>query len=143
MRAAFSNLARLSTLQEQILVLALENKQREHRGFDLAEGADLYYAEIFHGIYEFPMRKNYGGRGPREMPCCRIFAPGEIGRRRYAVAKAAISRAVLRLHRRDLVHWVKSQRSTWSGCNLTPAGVEVARQLQTGYLRTAITAQKA
>jgi hypothetical protein len=122
---------KLSPLQKQILVLALRNKEREGRGFDWkAGGPDVFYSEIMAEIYHFPLRKDYGGRGPREMPANRIFAPKQIGEKRYRAAKSAISRSVLRLHRRDLAISIESARSTWSGCILTPSGVVAARRLQ-------------
>jgi hypothetical protein len=122
---------KLSPLQKQILLLALENKEREGRGFDWkAGGADVYYSEILSAVYHFPLRKDYGGRGPRQLPCCRAFAPSEIGKKRYCAAHATISRSVLRLHVQGVAQSVRSKRSTWAGCNLTPAGVALARALR-------------
>jgi hypothetical protein len=117
---------RLSRLQKQILVLALENKQRECRGYDADSGADVYYSEILAEVFRFPVRN---ALSPRKRPCSRIFAPAQIGRRRYRNAIEATSRAVLRLHIRGAVKSAHSKHSTWAGASLTPLGVAIAKQL--------------
>jgi hypothetical protein len=122
--------SKLSRLQRRILVAALANREAEGRTFDMADGADLFYSEILATLYQFPMRKGYA-LGPRALPCCRIFSRDQIGLARYRSVVPAVSKSVLRLAKRGLVRWVTSQHSTWSGCNLTPLGVEIARQLQT------------
>jgi hypothetical protein len=121
--------SRLSTLQKEIVMLAAENKQREGRGFDERDGADVYYSEILVTIFGFPLRKQYE-RTPRELPCCRIFSPSEIGKKRYRAVQATLSRSILRLHAQGVAVSVRSKRSTWAGCNLTPAGVALARALR-------------
>jgi hypothetical protein len=115
---------KLSRLQRQILLLALGNKTREQRGFDVASGADVFYSEILASVFKFPAKKN-----PRLWPSSRIFAPAQIGRRRYRCALATLSRSVLHLHIREVATSAHSKYSTWAGANLTPRGVQVARAL--------------
>jgi hypothetical protein len=119
---------KLSKLQKQILVLALANKQRENRGFE-ARGADLYYSEILREVYGFattgPLREHPGGHD---------FDLTVIGRERYNAAQAAISRTMIRLHSRGLIHAMCGAISRWSGCNLTPLGVEAAETVKTKAL---------
>jgi hypothetical protein len=122
--------SKLSKLQKAILRLAFANKEGEGRGFGLDSGADVYYSEILAVVFQFPTRKQYA-LPLRRLPGRRIFAPAEIGLSRYRSAEVAISRAVLRLHIRRLAKSVHSRHSTWAGASLTPAGVAIARALET------------
>jgi hypothetical protein len=120
--------AKLSKLQKWILSLARENKQREGREFNSSSGADVFYAEVMSKYFDFPTQKSYS-LTLRQLPAGPVFSPEAIGRGRYNSAQVAISRAVLRLQIRGLVEGKRFRHSTWAGCNLTPAGLEVARAL--------------
>jgi hypothetical protein len=126
---------KLSRLQKQILLLALENKLREGRAFPEEEdgGADVYYAEILATVYGFPptgpLRQGYDPAG-RRLAGGWKFSPGEIGQARYNAAQAAVSRAMLRLHSRGLAVCVWGAISHWSGCSLTSAGLEAAKTVK-------------
>jgi hypothetical protein len=111
--------SKLSKLQRFILAAALRNRTREVRSHD-SNGADLYYAEIMVGHFGFePTTDPRGDHGQH-------FDLAAIGKRRYAAASAAISRAALRLGTRGLVRCLKGTVSRWSGLSLTSEGSALA-----------------
>jgi hypothetical protein len=87
--------SKLSRLQKAILLLALDNKEREGRGLDQAGRCDVFYAEILHSIFHFPTKKPYQ-LSPRQLPCNRIFSPEAIGRSRYHTAETSCAPQKLR-----------------------------------------------
>ncbi len=125
---------KLSKLQKQILALALGNKLREERAFDMGSGADVFYSEILATVYGFPLERplrEVAGDFAGMRTGGHRFDPKRIGKARYNAAQAAVSRAVLRLESRGLVLWARSVCSHWSGCDLTPAGFEYAQTVNT------------
>jgi hypothetical protein len=123
--------SKLSKLQKRILAIAFKNKQREGRAFNSDSGADVFYAEIMSEVFHFRPQKPCP-LTLRKLTPSPIFSPTEIGRSRYSSAQVAISRAVLRLQIRGLVESKRFKHSNWAGCNLTPAGLEIARALTNG-----------
>ena len=121
--------SKLSKLQKQILVLALENKLRENRDFEERNGADIYYSEILATVYGFPPEVPLRQAGERTQ--WGKFDREVIGRARYNAAHAAISRTMSHLQARGLIRWVCARYTRWSGCNLTPAGFEIAKRVKT------------
>jgi hypothetical protein len=116
----------LSDLQERMLLLALNGYQREERS-PRASGADLYYADVFVAVYGWR-------RSPQSPYSCagdHKFDRRAIGRRQYAAAQAAVSRAAQRLEKRGLATCLCGSISRWSGLNLTKAGIALAAKLKT------------
>ena len=79
---------KLSKLQKQILVLALENRVRERREFNTSQGADVYYSEILTKVYRFPptqpliYNQNHGAARGHRIPGGWKFNPAAIGQGR-------------------------------------------------------------
>jgi hypothetical protein len=124
---------KLSKLQKQILTLAFDNRLREGRD-DTSNAADLFYSQILAEVYRFPTTQSlrYGGydeHAGQRICGTHIFELTVIGKARYNAAQAAISRAMMRLESRELITCIRGSISHWAGCNLTPAGVELAKRL--------------
>jgi hypothetical protein len=124
---------KLSKLQKQILALALENRVREGRAFESHHGADVFYSQILAEVYGFqttwPLRRTHGEHAGQRICGQHLFDPATIGEGRYNAAQAAISRAMARLESRGLVRRLCGHISHWAGCDLTPAGHELAKRL--------------
>lgn len=148
----------LSPLQRTMLLVAWRNVQAEGRPLEGASkmgrrgGADAYYHEVLSEAFGVYWRRWDGQQrawvriedkrlksfntGERERPArmcdwyraTRIDPPGF----NRASAKAAISRAVLRLQERGLV--VAMRGGCWSGYDLTQAGRDLAAQFEQGGL---------
>ncbi len=96
-------------------------------------GADCYYAEILvkhFGWEPKSARYNEAHRDltGRKHPGSYQFSKVEIGDKQYNTVLAALSRAVARLAARGLVSPIKGWYR-WSGVDLTPTGIDVAKQL--------------
>ena len=119
------NSGKLSNLQKQILVLALQNHIEEGHKVESTGCLDLYNSQLLAEVYRFPARsqrrwKHYLGvtRHRRD----RLdFDVDEIGHARYNAAMEAVSRAMARLEEGGLA--LRFER----GCSLTPSGVEAAQ----------------
>ena len=126
----------LSPLQRQVLVLALENRERHGRTFDMDEGADVYTYEILARFMGFqpevaPLYVVTDSQKLARTPFVIHFRISSVGQERYLTAMTAVSRSLRRLARRRLV-----ERVSWgewprcSGADLTPVGVAEATRIR-------------
>lgn len=100
----------LSDLQQKILVMAYERKDRP-----FPHQCDLHAREVLTEVYGFSykyVRPNYGGQA---------FSPGEIGEQKYNAARIAVWKSFDRLKRRGLA------TKSVMGLTLTEEGREKAK----------------
>ena len=141
----------LSGLQKCILRLALENRVAPVQDSPasplvealIADGTatrpaiNVYTCEVLVVHFGFPVRMKSWRRGSavddrdavRKYHTGRRFDPNVIGRKRYAAAQAAVSRAFTRLQGRGLLIRSRGAFARWSGGQLTEKGFEVAQQI--------------
>jgi hypothetical protein len=127
----------LSDLQKDILTCAYNNyatgdnvfTHKPSHGFNIPPlRVDAFYYEILIRHFGFENRlKDRDWRG--RVFTGQHFDKDKIGKERYNAAQAALSRAVTRLHQRGLITFISGALAKWTGVNLTPAGIEVARRL--------------
>ena len=106
---------KLSSLQKQILILALPNKAREDRPYDSTSGADVSYTEILASVYGFEpcvdqyFDERHGGHaGKRKFGSLFSVPPRKSMRH-----EPPVSRAMLRLQSRGLMQCMRG--GYWAG----------------------------
>ena len=131
--ATFQAINRLSKLQRGILLRALRSVVEYVAPDDDDGGPRLYFAEIYRDVLGWPMeRKWYEPKSAAERcygPGEQAFRPSQIGRERYNVGHAAVSRSVRRLEERGLLAFVRGVHFPWTAIALTDAGIALAGRL--------------
>jgi len=144
----------LSALQKWILTTAFkklsgdgidvksllkDNQDREHLGLDR-----LYVAEIKAGYYKLPARawvksrwKNVGTFLAAESCGTHLFEMADAPK--YRAISAAISRAITRLEKRELVSVLQGTYSHWTAVTLTGVGKELAEKEILGAMASSPT----
>lgn len=120
----------LSELQQEILLLAYQNKTGEGRGLNQATGADAYTWEILAALYGFTPQRETTGRGAvlmvERLPGKYLFSMTGEGQG-YRAARAAVSRSLRRLEARGFLVRVHPPGSNLTGVNLTVEGFYMAQ----------------
>ncbi len=119
--------ARLGRLQKTILRIALQHRDAEGRNGDEDLGADVLSTEAIVAHLELPVSEPEVA-GER-LYCNAIPPSARRNKAEYLSARASVSTSLRILERRGLVVPVQGLTG-WTGANLTPEGVRVARSLQ-------------
>lgn len=125
---------KLSELHKDILKAAHVNHDRKLKGGDDSGGMDLYDHEALHAVFGLPYRKKGWFKelpDPRTEPGGEFFSMKDIGENRYKTCKRTAWKAFAELEDLGLCVRFMGSDPDWVGINLTPKGVQAAKELQT------------